>query len=479
MKREKIKLRVVVLILFCMLANHIVSFAQGNAEASYYEGTIDAGTQKILIWLAVQNLGPDSLVAFVDVPEQSVFDKPIDKVTIEDNVLWFQLKAFATTFSGDYKEDGQTIDGIWKQAGQEFPLLLKRLDKKPEVNRPQEPVEPFPYRSDEVFFENRSAKIKLAGTLTLPENSWNAPAVVLVSGSGAQNRNSELLGHKPFLVLSDYLTRNGIAVLRYDERGVGESEGKFSTATTFDLAEDVMAAVDFLKNHKGINPQNIGIIGHSEGGLIAPIVAAKMKELAFIVMLAGPGTSGEQILYQQSRLISLAEGSSEREVAKNIKFISKVYDVAKSDLAYKIGVEEIRKIYKKRTRFMSKKKREANNLSKANSEMVIQQVLSSWFRAFLRTDPATYLQHVKCPVLALFGSKDLQVPEDPNLKAIESILLKSGNNNVTTQVFADLNHLFQHCETGSPSEYFSIEETFSEDVMKFVSEWVHDHPQKK
>ncbi|MCF8370352.1 MAG: alpha/beta hydrolase [Bacteroidales bacterium] len=445
---------------------------QDTSNNSYYEGTIKTDMQDLLVWICILNENTDSLKATLDVPEQGVYDKSFDSISISGTTLWLNLKAFTAAYTGNFSEDKKTITGKWEQGGQKYDLVLSRLESKPKVNRPQEPKEPFPYRSQEVTFENTSAKIKLAGTLTIPENSWQAPAVILVSGSGPQNRNSELLGHKPFLVLSDYLTRHGIAVLRYDDRGNGESEGKFSTATTFDLAEDVMAAYEYLKNHKGINSKNIGIVGHSEGGLIAPIVASKLKDLAFIVLLAGPGTSGEQILYQQTRLISLAEGEDEKQIAKDLKFVSKIYAIAISDASYKEAVVQIRKLYKRKTRFMSKKKIKANNLGETFREMTIRQVLSPWFREFLKIDPAPYLQQVHCPVLAINGSKDLQVPPDPNLKKIEEILTKAGNKNVTTKEIEGVNHLFQHCETGSPTEYFKIEETFSEEVMKIIADWI-------
>lgn len=464
-------LSAILFLLLIMMAGKANS-QQESPNNSHYEGTIKTDRQDLLVWFSIVNENTDSLRATIDVPEQGVYDKSFDSISIDGSAIWLQLKAFASVYSGTFSEDKKTITGIWEQGGQKFDLILTRLENKPKVNRPQEPKEPFPYRSEEVTFENTSAKIKLAGTLTLPENSWQAPAVILVSGTGPQDRNSELLGHKPFLVLSDYLTRHGIAVLRYDDRGNGKSEGKFSTATTFDLAEDAMAAYDFLKNHKGINSKNISIIGHSEGGLIAPIVASKLKDLAFIVLLAGPGTSGEQILYQQTRLISLAEGGSEKEIAKDIKFISKIYAIAKSDASYKEAVVQIRKVYKRKTRFMSKEKIKANNLGETMREMTIQQVLSAWFREFLKTDPTPYLKLVHCPVLALNGSKDLQVPPDPNLFKIEEILKKAGNKNVTTKELEGLNHLFQHCETGSPTEYFKIEETFSEEAMKMVADWI-------
>ncbi|MEA3443877.1 MAG: alpha/beta hydrolase, partial [Bacteroidota bacterium] len=260
----------IAIFIFLILMVFITHAQKTSGNNSYYEGNIKTEYQDILVWISILNENTDSLKAFIDVPEQGAYNTQIDSIRIDGQQIWINIKSYATVFQADFSENREKISGIWNQANQNYELNMIRLEKKPELIRPQEPKEPFPYRSEDVFFDNKSAKIKLAGTLTLPEKSWQAPAVILVPGSGPQNRNSEILGHKPFLVLSDFLTRMGIAVLRYDERGIGESEGKFSTATTFDLSEDVMAAYEYLRNHKGINSEKIGIIGHSEGGLIAP-----------------------------------------------------------------------------------------------------------------------------------------------------------------------------------------------------------------
>ncbi len=460
------------ILVFSLLISGIINAQETDTGSHHYEGTLVSEFQEVLVWLSIFNANTDSMKAVISIPEQGVFDKDVDTVFVDQQKIWLKIMAFVSEYSGQLSTDKKNINGHWSQGGGDYELNFVALESKPKINRPQEPKEPYPYRSEEVFFDNKPANIKLAGTLTLPENSWQAPAVILVPGSGPQNRNSELLGHQPFLVLSDYLTRKGIAVLRYDERGIGESEGKLSTATTFDLSEDVMAAYEFLRNHKGIDSGNIGIIGHSEGGLIAPVVAAKLKDISFIVMLAGPGTSGEQILYQQTRLILLAEGKSENQIKKDIRFNSKIYAIAKSDAGYKEAVVLIRKIYKRKGRFMTRKMREKSHLTETFREATIRQVLTPWFRNFLVIDPADYLKNVRCPVLSVIGSKDLQVPADPNLWAVEKILSEAGNNQVVVKEFEGLNHLFQHCETGSPTEYFKLEETFSEEVMKFVTNWI-------
>ncbi len=466
------KLISIIVFTVAVLASNIL-IAQTKLEyPNYWEGKLETNGQKLTFWLKVYNEN-DSIKASLDIPEQGIAAKQIDEISFINNEIKFKIKAFASNYKGSISDDYKNITGAWEQAFKKYDLNFKRLNKEPLLLRPQEPKPPFAYKTEEVTFENNKSKIKLRGTLTLPENSYNAPAVILVSGSGPQNRNSEIFGHKPFWVIADYLTKQGIAVLRYDDRGTADSEGNFSTATTYDFADDAEAAFEFLKNHKGINSRKIGIIGHSEGGIITPMLAAKRKDIAFIVMLAGPGSSGEDILYQQTRLINLAEGKKKKEINKDIRFLSKIYKIAKSDKSYKEAVISIRKLYKRKTFLMSKKKIEQKNLSKQFSEIVIQQVLSPWFREFIKIQPADYLSKVKCPVLALAGNKDLQVPPDPNMSNIKAFLSEAGNNNVTTIVLDNLNHLFQHCETGSVSEYPFIEETFSSESLEIIAKWIN------
>jgi alpha-beta hydrolase superfamily lysophospholipase len=293
----------------------------------------------------------------------------------------------------------------------------------------------------------------------------------MVTGSGAQNRDEEILGHKPFFVISDWLSRNGIAVLRYDDRGVGKSQGNYATATSADLATDVEAAFNFLKNIQKINPKAIGLMGHSEGGLIAPMVASSNPGVAFIVSLAGPGVTGEQILIRQLEDISRLSGTSENNIKETTAINKRLYSVLKKEKDNNKAEKKILAIYKET---LEKKK-----TSKEDTEKAVNQLKLSfgadkytWMRYFIMTDPAKFWKKVKCPVLALNGEKDLQVSADENLPAIEKALRSSGNGSVKTVKLAGLNHLFQHCEKGLPQEYAKIEETFSPDAMKIISDWI-------
>lgn len=349
---------------------------------------------------------------------------------------------------------------MFKQGGVAVPLNLKRGEIAAPL-RPQEPKPPFSYYSEDLKFFNPKAKINLAGTLTLPKKDGKFPVVVMITGSGPQNRNSEMLGHKSFLVIADYLAKNGIGVLRFDDRGVGASEGNFATATSADFATDVEAAVGFLKTRKEINAKKIGLVGHSEGGMIAPMVAAKSKDIAFIVLLAGPGIGGSEILLSQLETLNRAAGLSEADVQLGNKFNKGAFDIVKNET---IASE----FEKKLTSYYQEFKISKNILTSP-----LSQLSSPWFQFFMRHDPKPVLMAVKCPVLALNGGKDYQVPPKENLQAISQSLKIGGNNKVTTKEFPTLNHLFQESETGLPTEYGKIEQTFSPIALKEISDWIN------
>ena len=302
---------------------------------------------------------------------------------------------------------------------------------------------------NKLSYENKRDGVKLAGTLTLPRGKSAFPAVILITGSGAQNRNEELLGHKPFLVLADYLTRQGVAVLRVDDRGVGGSTGSVSNSTSEIFGADVLAGIEFLKGRKEVNPKQIGLIGHSEGGLIAPMVAAQSNDVAFIVLLAGPGLPGEEILYLQSALILKASGAGAEVLARQRATQEMIFTILKQEKDNAVVEKKLREEFDKRVASAS----EAEKIkAKQAAEAQIKQALSPWFRYFLTYDPRLALAKVKCPVLALNGENDKQVLVTENLHEIESTLKAAGNKDVTIVRLPRLNHLFQTSETGSPSD---------------------------
>jgi uncharacterized protein len=333
-----------------------------------------------------------------------------------------------------------------------------------EEKRPQNPVKPYPYREEEVTYESKEPGVKLVGTLTLPDSGGPFSAVLLITGSGSQDRNEEIMGHKPFLVLADHLTRKGIAVLRVDDRGVGGSSPGTIEPSSLNFAQDVMGGVSYLKSRKEINPKWIGLIGHSEGGIIAPMVAAQSSDIAFIVMMAGTGVSGDEILTLQSELIMKANGASEELVQENIKAQKILYEIMRSTP----DNEEAEKKMREAVSGMNPVIRDAVHAQ-------LKPTLSAWMRYFITYDPQETLGKVKCPVLAINGEKDLQVSPRQNLPAIEKALRAGGNKDYKTMELQGLNHLFQTCKIGSVSEYSQIDETISPAVLELISSWIHDH----
>jgi pimeloyl-ACP methyl ester carboxylesterase len=287
---------------------------------------------------------------------------------------------------------------------------------------------------------------------------------VLISGSGPQERDAAIFGHKHFLVLADYLTRQGIAVLRYDDRGTGKSTGVFDTCTSKDFAGDVKSAVIFLQSRKEINKKKIGLVGASEGGLIAPMVAAGSKNVAFIVMLAGPGVPGDEILIEQSASIASANGASKADVKKLKEINRKIYTIVKSGRDIQAISADIRATLTS-----------IDSTARSNSDAIdaqIAQITTPWMRFFLSHDPRPVLKKVTCPVLALNGSKDAQVAAEQNLVEIEKALRAGGNKDATVRELPGLNHLFQTAVKGTPDEYGRIEETFSLKALTFIGDWI-------
>jgi hypothetical protein len=420
----------------------------------------------------------NGLISTMDSPDQGAKDIPVTSVSFENKVLKLAVKNAGIEYEGILNEDG-TVKGDFRQGGQSFPMVLTReaIEQQKKI-RPQDPIKPYPYVEEEVTFENIKAGITLAGTLTLPKKEGIFPGVVLITGSGPQNRDEELLGHRPFLVLSDYLTRNGIAVLRFDDRGTGASTGDFKTATSIDFSNDVDAAVAYLKTRKEIDEKKIGLIGHSEGGIIAPIVAVGSKDVSFIVLLAGTGIRGDQLLLLQQELIGKAMNMSESDLLKAKTINRGAFDI----VLYNTDTEKMKKEmvdYFKQVIKDNPDMEKAEGMSEEDLiNFQVDALINPWMRYFIRYHPGEMLEKVECPVLAINGEKDLQVPPGINLSEIQKALHKGGNMNVTIKEMPGLNHLFQECETGSPSEYAAIDQTFSPTALKVVLEWIQKQTKK-
>lgn len=439
----------------------------GQEIAGQWNGILKVPGAQLRLVFDIQKTA-NGISTTMDSPDQGAKGIPVSTSSFENSALKITVANLKIEYEGTLGKDN-IIVGNFKQAGQSFPMnLSKEKVEKEALIRPQEPAKPYSYYSEDIIFENKKAGINLAGTLTLPKKDGVFPAVILISGSGPQNRNEELLGHKPFLVLSDYLTKNGIAVLRYDDRGVAASKGNFKTATSLDFSTDVEAGIEYLKTRKEINKNKIGLIGHSEGGIIAPMVAGQSKDVAFIVLLAGTGIQGDQLLLLQQQLIGKVSGMSDEELQKNKLSNSKIYDIANKSTS----TEQLQTNLTNYIKQNPNTEKPAGMTDEEFLKLQVQQIATPWMHYFIKYNPAPTLEKVKCPVLALNGEKDLQVPPKENLTAIKEALSKGGNKNVTAIELPNLNHLFQECKTGSPQEYATIEQTFSPAALTEILEWI-------
>ncbi|MFP5471131.1 MAG: alpha/beta fold hydrolase [Bacteroidia bacterium] len=453
----------IVLLLFTIALSSFL-FSQNTVEGSWL-GTLDIqGVKLRLVFNVEQRDG--QLFSTMDSPDQGAKDIPVDKTIFNNDSIRFEIPGALIVYKGKLVSENK-IEGQFKQGAYKTSLDLERTEEVPTLNRPQEPKPPYPYASEEVTFKNTSANITLAGTLTKPEGEGPFACVVMITGSGPQNRDEEIMGHKPFLVIADHLTRNGIAVLRYDDRGTYQSTGDFSYATTRNLADDVNSAVAYLQTRSDI--KQIGLIGHSEGGVIAPMVAAENKNVDFIVMLAGTGVNGAEILLLQQELIGRAEGFKEKDLIKNKEANMKIYDIILSSKDENDAKTKLEK-------HLKNKKNLPVNSSGISEKLFVKNIIDTytngWMFYFMRLEPSTALEKVSCPVLALNGSKDLQVDAGQNLPPIKTALEKAGNKDITIKEYPNLNHLFQECETGAISEYVKIEQTFSPQVLEDMTNWI-------
>jgi pimeloyl-ACP methyl ester carboxylesterase len=472
-KMKSIVLLAAIALLSAGPANSQAVPANSNGIQGIWLGTIHApGGIALRIQLHIERDANGTLTAKMDSLDQNVNGIPVPKVTLTDSAFHFEVPTSAMSYDGTLNAAKDEISGTVTLGGTPLPLNFKRSDQvAAELKRPQNPVKPYPYIEEDVSYVNPKApEVTLAGTLTLPRGTGPFPVALLICGSGPHDRDEALLGHKPFLVISDYLTRHGIAVLRYDKRGVAKSTGSYALAKTSDFATDAEAGIAYLKTRKEIDPWRIGLIGHSEGGTIAPLVASRNPEIAWIVLLAGTGLRGDEILFLQQGLVAKAQGAPDDMIAKSHTLNAKLFAAASAekipanmsaDLNSVMNADEL-----------------GRQMSQAQRNSAVQQLSSPWFLEFISYDPAPALVKTKCPVLALDGSNDLQVPPKQDLEAIRKALQDGSNKDFQTTELPGLNHLFQHSVTGSPSEYGTIEETFAPEALELMSMWVVKHSTK-
>lgn len=453
-------------------------FAQSIAGTWYGTLQIPGGGQLHVVFHIKQE--GNVYTTTMDSPDQGASGLPVDQTTVEGRQLTLTAAKFQLKYTGSYLPDSALIKGTFTQGPGSMPLTLSTNKPttaaivKPEV-RPQDPIS-FPYKREEVVFTNTKAGNQLAGTLTLPANGKAKKIVVLITGSGPQNRDEEIkqFNHRPFLVWSDWLTRNGIAVLRYDDRGVGASTGTFNTATSADFASDAAAAVDFIASRPDLKGLSVGLMGHSEGGMIAPMVASGDARIKFIILLAGPGVPIQELMVQQTADQMRLGGAPAEAISRSSNTNQKIYrflaahpDLSTAELNVQLDTlmhQELRSY-------------PARDLQGESIDAISQRTLNSlsgpWYRYFVGFQPAQYLTKVKCPVLALNGTLDMQVSCTPNLAGIKASLEKGGNRHFQIVPLNGLNHLLQQAKTGGINEYAQIPETVNPLALEKVSAWIN------
>jgi pimeloyl-ACP methyl ester carboxylesterase len=433
--------------------------------AGTWLGTLQLPPSALRVVLNIERAEDGGWTGTSDSPDQFDFGIPITSVAVSGDDVVVRLDSIGLEFSGRLSPDGQSLAGVVRQGGSTLPLTLERQAGPLDHRRPQDPVPPFPYQTKDVSFPSEAPGVTLAGTLTWPAGPGPFTTVVLITGSGAQDRNEELLNHRPFLVLADALARANVAVLRFDDRGVGQSTGDFAAATTLDFAADVRGAVNYLGSQTTFPVARVGLVGHSEGGLIAPLVADGNAKVSFLVLLAGPSVDGATIILSQGRAIAAADGATPAELDANEAQQRAAFACLEDSAAALVGVDTC-----------LRQALTSQGVAEPDLTPALAQLESPWMRWFLTYDPAPVLRRTHIPVLALNGSLDLQVLASLNVPVMEAAFEEAGNQRASVAELPGLNHLFQHAMTGSPSEYGLIPETMAPEVLTQVADWIANLP---
>lgn len=445
-----------IIIITALLCYWLTTFSQditGN-----WVGNLDIQGSKLKFAFNIEKDG-DGYISTMDIPQQGLNNGKVESTVFKDSILKLSLPKFQIVYEGRLNKENQIIGEI-SQGGQPFDMIL--IEGKIELNRPQEPKAPFDYYTEEVQFKNAVDNVNLFGTLTLPKKNGKFPVVIIVSGSGPHNRDGEMFSHKPYLILADHLTQNGIGVLRFDERGVGKSEGNFNNTSLEQFTADVEMAIDYLKNRKEIDKNRIGLIGHSIGGIIAPTIASKRNDINFLVLLASPGVDGDKLMLEQKASKERLMGLNEEQIIQSADIVKGAYEIIKNS---EMNIEQLKDTLN--NHFIVKYD---GQLPENQRKAIVAQITSFEMIGIIQSKPSEYLKKINCPVLALNGSKDFQVTSKQNLTAIENSLLNKNKNKILE--LKNLNHLFQQSETGDISEYSEIEETFSPKALIIISDWI-------
>ena len=436
----------------------LISQENNDVNGDWF-GELNVQTMKLRVAFHVvsNNAGFTGTMASLD---QNITGIPLSKVSISDRDVTLEVARINGDFTGELSDDGSSLVGTWEQRGQKIPLTLRRGNAAESITltRPQTPQPPFPYNTEEVLINNPNAKVKLGGTLTLPKGSGPFPVAILITGSGVQDRNESLMGHQPFLVLSDYLTRYGIATLRTDDRGIGQSTGDFQSSSIRDFAGDVEAQLQFLKTRPEINHQQMGLIGHSEGGMVASMLAHSNDDVNFIVLMASPGVSGKDLLIAQSVALAEVQGLGSQQLRMIKDQNSRLLELA-------VSSRTDEQVYRRLNNRLS-----GPALDQVTAQM--QQLRSPKAQIVLKYNPADDFSRTQIPVVAIIGTKDRQVPAEQNLPEIRKALENAENPHFEVVALPELNHLFQTAKTGAPSEYRDIEETMAPIALEKITQWI-------
>lgn len=447
------------------------SFSQNEKVLGKWYGQLNVMGTSLRFNMDI-NLNQEEINVVLASPDQKAYGIKTDTSSFIKDTLFFKSNGLRASYKGVFVNN--KIEGFFMQRGMEFELNFQRdsiVKEKPQ--RPQEPIPPFNYYTKAVIVKNKKGGIELAGTLTLPSKEGKFPVVILVSGSGPQNRDSEILRHKPFLVWADYLAKNGIGTFRYDERGVGKSTGKYVGSDLNDFYSDLKSVVKTIGKRKEV--KSLGVLGHSEGGIIAPWLASENCKVDFVIMLAGAGVPVTELMAEQRKLISGKAGISNEDIETNNKMFEEINKAVISldetilnDSLFAIMTSAFNKMENESYKNLPYRMQVA--------QQVVAQVTTPWYKSFISVNPTSYLTKIKKPVLAINGDKDLQVAAYQNIPAIEKALKEGKCKNYTTKIYPGLNHLFQKCETGMVSEYSEIEETINPEVLKDVTIWIKGLP---
>jgi pimeloyl-ACP methyl ester carboxylesterase len=446
---------------------------QSGVEGTWYGALSLPNGAKLKMAIEFEKVKGQTIKATIISLDQGAMGIAADEVKIQGNKIRLTIEEDGVVIEGTFDKSSSTISAHWKQGPVNFPLQLKLVESVPGFRRPQTPKRPFPYIEEEVTFTKKAAAVKLAGTLTLPRSKGPHPAAILLQGSGPHGRDEMVCYHRPFLVLADYLTRNGIAILRYDKRGTNHSTGDYGKATIHDFASDASAAVEYLKTRREIDSSGIGLIGHSEGGTVAQIVAADPSDVAFIVSIAGPGISGCENIILQDLASAKTKGATDQELELIRQVVEQYYRVPLAEKNNDVARKKMQKIYDD----MTDEQRHAYRYLKDGWTNQIDNCLSPGCRSAHEFDPRPILMKVKCPVLAINGALDIQVPPKENLDGIEEALKAGGNSNFTVKELPGLNHLLQTADTGAFAEYTKIEETIAPVALETIGNWIKEHVQ--